>query len=242
MAIPADDPALEAFIQALAARTVAARAIVAESVESDPCARLTVRPVRGGIADAPIERHRVKMVADPTCTHGTCKHFPRCERVPIIVCKPGEACDCGPVDVENYGRTEAGSTESWADSKAGSRARGLPAHKKMAPFERHYDGSAHIEPPVPGARPDQLIGPRLPELPPVANGPTTWRPKRPVMPAPMVATTRMFMNYDATIWCAPCKASGDRQLPVARKRWSPIVMRADKTVACDICGETYMGT
>lgn len=81
---------------------------------ADPCARLFVTPVRGGIADAPIVKHAMVAKRDPECFQRPCRHNPAC--IPMFVAKcAGGACDCPPFTAH----------AAWRDSRIGTASKGV---------------------------------------------------------------------------------------------------------------------
>lgn len=66
----------------------------------DPCARLTVKPLAGGMPDAPVVKHNMRLGRDPKCPHrGKCA----CERVYMPDHRDTYGiCMCPPVDVEAH--------------------------------------------------------------------------------------------------------------------------------------------
>lgn len=101
----------------------------------DGAARLTVKPVRGGTADAPVEKHRTLARRDPNCLGPKCRHTPKCEPVRIIACRRGVACDCGPVDAQR-----------WYDERVGTRSKGTPSGGKWHARSRGWNGYMGVTP------------------------------------------------------------------------------------------------
>lgn len=108
--------------------------------EPDPCARLSVKAVSGGMPDAPIVAHAMKFKRNPACNHvGKCRHTPRHEDVYLPDHKDTDGiCMCPPVDVQaHYERMQ------------GVRSKGTQTKPKTLGAERlgagFYDSSTNIQ-------------------------------------------------------------------------------------------------
>lgn len=94
----------------------------------DPCARLGVKPIAGGIPDAPIVKHDTyRMKRAGSCVHrGKCS----CERVYLPDHRETFGiCMCPPVDVERHNQ-----------ENVGIRVKGIPTPRKALPKDRSLAG------------------------------------------------------------------------------------------------------
>lgn len=141
----------------------------ADAPTPDPCARLTVKPIRGGIPDVPIEHHETVKISDPSCSTrflGKCHHTPACIPLRVVACHPGVPCRCGPF----VGKPRA----DWESTRVGTVSRGLSAPRK-APKRVTYPLTRPDAPSRLGYRPQALQGPILGPWLPQAELPTSHK-------------------------------------------------------------------
>jgi hypothetical protein len=117
---------LRAITERIAARS-APESLSDPGRDPDPCARLGVKPLAGGMPDAPIVKHD-KYRMRRTCVH---RHECGCEKTYLPDHRDTYGiCMCAPVDVDAH-----------YEAAEGVRVKGIAGPRKMLPKERSYLGS-----------------------------------------------------------------------------------------------------